>query len=93
MADHKDPTDRAHLWQRADAVDTSAPVYDFPHELPRHLHKADGLWKQVNTPDEFKAAIDEGWALLPVIAKAVEAIEEAVAEVKAAVTRGRKKAD
>lgn len=65
--DHKDPTDRAHLWDRKarpDEQPTTEPVSDYPHALPRHLHKgADS--KIVITPDECEAHLDDGWVIHP----------------------------
>jgi len=45
----------------------AAPVVDepYPHELPRHVHKAGGVFKQVNTPDECARALASGWLLRP----------------------------
>lgn len=92
MADHKDPTDRAHFWERQAAAGADAPAADFHLELPRHVHKADGQWLHVATPDEFNAAIEDGWSLLPPIVAAVESVVEAAVDAVVA-KRGRKKSD
>lgn len=68
--EHKDPKDRAHMWERPARADEQREVEsrDFDegyHELPRHLHKANGEWKQVDTRAECEAALADGWSLLP----------------------------
>lgn len=65
---HKDPTDRAHIWQRGDPgteADATAAQSTYRHELPRHVHKAGGESLIVRTPDECEAAFKTGWRLLP----------------------------
>lgn len=66
MAKHKDPADRAHIWE-APAADVVAPAAaaDYPHELPRHVHKAGGVSQIVSTPDACDDALADGWSLLP----------------------------
>lgn len=69
MATHKDPKDRAHHWEREPRPDEVAPVpaepSTYPHELPRHLHKANGEFLPVATADECEQALASGWSLLP----------------------------
>lgn len=65
--DHKEPKDRAHMWERPKREDETADaavVLDYPHVLPRLLHK-DGDHKRVDLPDECDAALADGWSLLP----------------------------
>jgi hypothetical protein len=65
---HKDPTDRAHIWERparADEIARTEALVDYPHELPRHVHRANGAYKLVTTPDECETALAEGWSLTP----------------------------
>lgn len=40
-------------------------IRDYPHELPRHLHQADGVSKVVSTPDDCDAALRAGWVIDP----------------------------
>lgn len=67
---HKDPTDRAHVWERGPAEPAAvAEPSTYRHELPRHLHKAGGESLIVRTADECEAALKSGWKLLPPIEK------------------------
>jgi len=38
---------------------------DYPHALPRDLHKAHGAHLRVNTPEQCDAALADGWQLVP----------------------------
>lgn len=67
MADHKDPTDRAHLWDRKarpDEQPESGPAFDYQYALPRHVHKGEAS-KVVGTPEACEAALDDGWVIHP----------------------------
>lgn len=65
---HKDPAQRAHLWERPSRVDEQpAPVdphADYAHALPRWVHKGADQ-KFVTTPDECDAAKADGWVIDP----------------------------
>lgn len=71
MPKHKAPAERSHVMERearddeqpAAAVDPEVAAY--PHELPRHVHKAGGDYRAVTTPDECEAAFADGYKLLP----------------------------
>lgn len=68
MPKHKEPKDRAHVWERparADEQPAAAPAADYPHELPRYVHHADGTAKLVSTPDEAEAALAAGYYINP----------------------------
>jgi hypothetical protein len=69
---HKDPAQRAHVWERPLRVDERpaepAPFADYKHELPRWVHK-DGAQKFVNSPDECDAHLEDGWEIHPSGAK------------------------
>lgn len=65
MAKHKDPADRAHIWEAPAADVPDVVTHDYPHELPRHVHKAGGVSLIVFTPEECDAALADGWSLLP----------------------------
>lgn len=65
---HKDPAQRAHVWERPARSDerpviAEAPV-DYQHELPRWVHK-DGDQAFVTTPEECDAAKAAGWVIDP----------------------------
>jgi hypothetical protein len=75
-----DRSDRpsAEPLKRADAFDTThtnmappkghpgAEPADYPHQVPRHVHKAGGVSKIVYTPQECERALKvDGWELLP----------------------------
>ena len=94
--EHKEPKDRAHMWEQAPAAETTAapdPNY------PRHVHKAGGEYLVVNSAAEFKAAIKAGWAAQPVPLKPVPVKKSpkasrrrpAKAAAQKAVKAGRKK--
>lgn len=65
---HRDPAQRAHLWERPARTDetpkepSSHAAYEY--ELPRYLHKG-GESKRVDTPDECEAALSDGWEIHP----------------------------
>jgi hypothetical protein len=62
---HKEPKDRAHLWERAHKA-AEAPAEDFgayPLELPRYLHKHGEPALLVKTPDECDVALAAGYAV------------------------------
>jgi hypothetical protein len=65
---HKDPAQRAHVWERPARIDERpAPVdphADYAHALPRWIHKG-GEQKFVTTPDECEAAKADGWLIDP----------------------------
>jgi len=42
-----------------------AVATDYPHALPRDLHKAHGETKRVTTADDCDAALADGWTLVP----------------------------
>ena len=44
-------------------------------EFPKHVHKADGLWKQVENRDEELAALESGWLRRPPSDALKDAIE------------------
>lgn len=78
MSDHKDPKDRAHLWQRPERADEAAAApasFDYHLELPRHVHAAGGESKIVFTPDEAEDALANGFYLHP---NDIPAAEEAL---------------
>lgn len=66
---HKDPKDRANLWQRPkrDDEQPSPKFAGYDIELPRYLHRytADGAVesKIVATPEDCDDAFAEGWEL------------------------------
>lgn len=35
------------------------------YEVPRHVHKADGVWKRVETAEDLDAAFKDGWVIDP----------------------------
>lgn len=64
---HKDPKDRAHVWERA-TPDHELPAAVSEHsgydvELPRYLHKHGAESIIVRTPDEYEQAIDDGYEI------------------------------
>lgn len=69
--EHKDPKDRAHVWERPARADEQPEVEsrdldeDGYPEIPRHLHKANGEWLRVDTREEYDAGRANGWLLLP----------------------------
>lgn len=69
---HKDPAQRAHVWERPARMDERPAAVDphaaYPHQLPRWVHK-DGAQKMVHTPDDCDAALDDAWEIHPSGAK------------------------
>jgi len=70
---HKNPADRAHVWERPARIDERGPSperphADYPHELPRWVHKK-GEQTLVHTPDECDAHLKAGWEIHPSGAK------------------------
>lgn len=65
---HKDPAQRAHVWERPARIDErpvdAAPHADYAHELPRWIHKGPDQ-KFVTTPDDCEAAKADGWVIDP----------------------------
>ena len=68
MTAHKNPADRTHMWEQAASFTApmpAAPAYpDYPHALPRHLHK-DGASQIVHTPAQCDEALEDGWEIHP----------------------------
>lgn len=69
---HRDPAQRAHLWERPARPDEKPveadPHADYKHALPRWVHKK-GEQKFVTSPDECDAALKAGWEIHPSGAK------------------------
>lgn len=69
---HKNPADRAHVWERPLRSDEREPEpdphADYQHELPRFLHKKGQESIIVRTPDACDAALADGWQLHPGVA-------------------------
>lgn len=64
MDAHKDPTDRAHLWDRPTPDHDQPAVAPDPY-FPRHLHKPGGVFKVVDDQAAMEAALADGWDLEP----------------------------
>jgi hypothetical protein len=64
MAEHKDPKDRAHVWERparADEAPAETVSHDYHLELPRFLHKHGEESIVVRTPAEADEALANGY--------------------------------
>lgn len=65
---HKDPAQRAHVWERPLRSDERAPEAkphsNFHVELPRWLHKGSDQ-TFVTTPEEYETATAAGWLVDP----------------------------
>lgn len=65
---HKDPAQRAHLWERPKRRDEQAPAEaphaDYRYELPRFVHQG-GNSLFVATPEACDAALSNGWVIDP----------------------------
>lgn len=69
--EHLEPGERTHLWQRPSRVDEKADEStdtDYPHELPRWVHKAGADPKMVHTPAQCDEALADGWEIHPTTA-------------------------
>ncbi len=65
--DHPAPAARAHLWARParpDEIAAPADPIDYPHTLPRYVHK-DGATLYVKTPQACEDARADGWLVDP----------------------------
>jgi hypothetical protein len=62
-----DPKDRPHFWHRPEPGEASAAAEngEYPHQLPRIVHKANGEYKRVDTIEECEAAFADGYRLFP----------------------------
>lgn len=77
MPEHKNPADRAHMWQRDVRHDEKAVAVEdastYPHQVPRYLHKTGEEPLYVADEKACKAALADGWALVPKAADEPEA--------------------